>query len=453
MLLWSALPGKAATFYPLLTNGPASNRLCLVFLSEGYTNGQATLFLQDCTNALNTYFGGGDYTGEEPFVEYENYFNAYAIFTNSVQTGADHPQYGLSRDTVFNCSYDAVYDYVITNDATGQSRVQALLNTYVPTNQFRFRLPVLLVNDLTSGGSGGATAIVAAGGNLEGILVHETGHVLAGLGDEYEALPTGQGIDSSTYPAEPNTTTNTAFASIPWKAWINTNTTPIPTPGTNSQYIDDVGLFEGAHYSATNWYRPKLNCRMRSVTTGVLFCEVCRETLVKTFYTKVNALDSLWPTNSLVALNPGAPTAFGVTPLQPRTHALALQWLTNGVNVLGATNTAFALPPQPWLTNLSVIVRDATDWVRNDPAKVLAATNTWTLSSLWLESPQALAGGQFRCTVRGSSVTQFTVQGTADLATWTSLATNSLSGGQFQYTNSGLSGVFWRFYRAVSPPQ
>ena len=40
--------------YTLLTNGPASNRVNLVFLSEGYTNSgaQTNLFLNDCSNAL-----------------------------------------------------------------------------------------------------------------------------------------------------------------------------------------------------------------------------------------------------------------------------------------------------------------------------------------------------------------------------------------------------------------
>ncbi|MEY4388222.1 MAG: hypothetical protein RLY20_3505, partial [Verrucomicrobiota bacterium] len=98
-LLLSLLSSSAATFYSLRTTGNASNRLCIVFLSEGYTSTQTNLFLNDCTNALNAMFGGGSYTGQEPFVEYSNYFNAYAVFTNSAQAGSDHPQYSLVRTT------------------------------------------------------------------------------------------------------------------------------------------------------------------------------------------------------------------------------------------------------------------------------------------------------------------------------------------------------------------
>ena len=451
LLIAGGFKAWSADFYTLLTTGPASNRICIVFLSEGYTSGETNTFRQDCTNALKAMFGGDPYIGEQPFVEYSAYFNAYAIFTNSANSGVDHWWTG-SRDTAFNCAYDSIYDYVITNDATGQARVNSLLATFLPTNQFRYRMPVLLVNEpLFQGGSGGTSVIVSTCAGFQGILTHETGHVLAGLGDEYEAIPSGQGIDANTFPAEPNTTTNSTFASIPWKAWINTNTTPIPTPGT-SQYFTNVGLFEGAHYSPTGWYRPRLECRMRSVTTDIPLCEVCREALVKSFYTKIRAIDAFLPTNPLITLSPAQVAAFSVSPLQPLTHQLAVQWRTNGVNVAGATNTTFLLSSQPGLTNLSAVVRDNTDWVRNDPSNLLASTNTWALSSLWLESPLSLAGGKFRFTVRGLGVTNFTIKASTNLITWTSIATNSLNGGQFSFTNSGLT-LPWRYYRALSPPE
>ena len=459
-----------ATFSTLLTNGTASNRLCFVFLSEGYTNAQSSLFLTDCTNTLHAFFGGGSFTGEDPFLEYGNYFNAYAIFTNSIESGADHPHpyYSTFKNTYFNCSYDPYYDYVITNDATGQSRVNTLLNSLTPTNQFRYRLPILLVNDPVVGGSGGQTLIMSTAvldpswADFGGIPVHESGHVLANLGDEYESYANGG--DFMTITNEPNTTQATNLNAIPWKVWIETNT-PIPTPNqlSGNPYFNDVGLFEGAHYSPTNWYRPKLNCRMRSVAlygTGLEFCEVCREALVKSFYAKVRAIDAVSPTNAALTLTTTQAVAFSVMPLQPRTHNLAIQWQTNGVSVVGATNTAFAFDPRT-VTNgtytLRAVVRDDTAWVRNDPTGLLSATNMWNLTvaipQLWLESPQALMGGKFRFTVRGSAVTNFTIKASTNLTTWSSIATNALSGGQFNFTNSGLTTIPWRFYRAVSPPQ
>lgn len=462
-LAGSICAANAATFYTLVTNGPASNRLCLVFLSEGYTSSQTNLFLADCTNALHSYFGGGAYTGEEPFVEYTNYFNAYAVFTNSAQAGSDHPATATSNTTAFNSTYDAFYDYVITipTNGNGQGLVNGFItNSTAPWSNAVYRLPVMLVNEpFYAGGSGGATTIASSGGNFQAILVHESGHVLAGLGDEYEAVPFGTGIDANTFPAEPNTTTNTVFANIPWKLWIDTNSTPIPTPN-DSLYFFDVGLFEGAHYSTNGWYRPRLNCRMRSVSTGVPFCEVCREALVKTFYSKVRSITAVSPTNAALTLATTQAVTFSVSLLQPLTHALSVQWQTNGVNVPNATNSSFIFNPAS-VTNgtyaLRAIVHDDTAWVRNDPAGVLYATNTWNLTvaipQLWLESPQTLAGGQFRFTVRGSAVTNFTIKASTNLTGWSSISTNALSSGQFNFTNGGLTNIPSRFYRAVAPPQ
>lgn len=455
---------RAATFYTLRTTGNASNRLSLVFLSEGYTSAQTNLFLTDCTNALHAFFGGGAYSGEEPFVEYSNYFNAYAVFTNSVQSGSDHPQYSLVRTTAFNSTFDAILDYIITipTNGTGQGLVDGFItNGAAPWSTARYKLPVMIVNDTAgtteAGGSGGATAIVgkSSGFNFQGILVHESCHTLAGLGDEYEADPGG--FDYSGLPSEPNTTTNTAYSLIPWKAWIDTNTTVIPTPNdpTNETL---VGLFEGAHYSPAGWFRPKLNCRMRSVTTGVPLCEVCREALVKTFYSKVRAIDSAFPTNAAVTIVSNSPVTFSVAPMQPLNHALSIQWQLNGVNLAAATNSSFNLNPES-VTNgsysLRAIVRDNTDWVRNDPASLLSSTNTWSLTiaapRLWIESPVALASGGFRFTVKGSAVTNFTIRTSSNLANWTSLSTNALVAGQFNFTNA--SGLPSRFYLAVAPPQ
>lgn len=449
-LLGAFSPVPAASFYTLSTNGPASNRVAVVFFAEGYTSNQSGLFLARCTNAIEFF------TAVEPFKEYSNSFNFFAIFTNSVQAGSDHPYSGTNRNTYFNSSYDAAADYIITippnafdaNPANGQGKVDSLLATYLPTNLFPHRLPIMLVNDSTDGGSAGQMAIVATWTFMAEVLIHEVAHVFGGLGDEYDSA--GGYADSGSFGEEPNTTQQTNRNLIKWKAWIDSST-PIPTPNdpTNANV---VGLFEGAHYSATNWFRPKYACRMR-YTSGVDFCEVCRETLVKTIYSKIRPWDAVLPDGNKATLIPGQASYFSVTPLQPASHSLSVQWQTNGVNVVGATNTALPVPAQPGLTSVSVIVRDSTDWVRNDPAGVMAATNTWALSSLWIESAQALPGSQFRFTVRGSGLTNFSIKASTNLTQWSSIATNALSGGQFQFTNSGLSSIPWRYYRAVAPPQ
>ena len=118
------------------------------------------------------------------------------------------------------------------------------------------------------------------------IVRHESGHAFGGLADEY-----GDPFPGYTPTEKPNATAQTNRALIKWNAWI-APTTPLPTPQdpTNAQL---VGLFEGAEYQVTGWYRPKFDCKMR--TLGTPFCEVCSEALVRAIYTAIRPIDSFSP--------------------------------------------------------------------------------------------------------------------------------------------------------------
>ena len=434
----------------ILTNGPVSNRLNIAVLSEGYTASQLAQFPVDATNAVNALLS------HLPYQEYRSYFNAFAIKVASNESGSDHPASGVYHDTYFNSTYDPVSDYLITipADSTGQGKVDALLQTFLPNCQ----LPILLVNDPTGGGSDGfyKTAIASTAVVFyetpplpPGILTHETGHVLANLGDEY----------TTSYPGfpdteEPNTTQQTNRLLIKWKAWISTNT-PIPTPNTVGEGV--VGLFEGAHYHTTNWYRPELNCAMGSL--GVPFCSVCSEALVLAIYQRVRPVDGFSPASTNFSVTTMQALAFSLTLLQPATHNLNVQWFTNGVSRSGATNLGFTLSPQSFVngTNwVSALVKDNTALVRNDPTNLLSQTVTWTvnvsLPQLRLDSPLWLTGGRFVFRVAGYAPQGVVIQSSTNLSTWVPLATNSLVGGQLWRTNSAASSSFRTFYRAVTPP-
>jgi hypothetical protein len=435
---------------PILSNGPTSNRLNLVVLSEGYTTNQLDQFLVDATNAVNTLLA------HAPYQEYRNYVNAFAIKVASNKSGAAHPAYSITNDTYFNSSYDPISDYIITipQDGTGQGRIDALLQTFMP----QCHLPILLVNDPKDGGSDdfSSTAIASLGGlaseayvGQPGILSHEAGHVLAKLGDEY----------TEPYPGFPdteeaNTTQQTNRLFIKWGAWIS-DSTPLPTPASYGEEV--VGLFEGAHYHAAGWYRPQLNCAMSSL--GVAFCSICKEALVLAIYGKARPLDAFSPASTTLSVSTTQAIAFSVTRLQPATHNLSVQWFTNGVACPAATNASFSLLPQslPQGSNgVSVLVRDTTALVRNDPTNLLRQTVSWTLNvslpQLLLGSPLWLAGGKCAFRVSGSAPQPVVIQSSTNLSVWLSVSTNSLIPGEFWYTNTASGGLRRQFYRAVTPP-
>ena len=145
-----------ATFFTILTNGPTARRLNLVLLAEGYTAAQQSTFRADATNVVNNLLN------VPPYQSYRRYFNAFAIFVPSNQSGSDHPSQSNYRDTYFNSTYESfgVSDLVTIppNDRDsdyghGQGRVDALLQAQMP----QYDLAILVVNDLLYGGSGGAS--------------------------------------------------------------------------------------------------------------------------------------------------------------------------------------------------------------------------------------------------------------------------------------------------------
>jgi hypothetical protein len=433
----------------ILTNGPASNRVNIVLLSEGYTSAELPQFAADATNAVRALLS------HAPYQEYSNYFNASAIKVASNESGSDHPYNGIYRDTYFSSTYDPLSDRLITippnfadtNYSHGQGKVDALL-----TNTPRWHLPILLVNDFTDGGSDGfdKTAIAASSYQLPEILTHETGHLLANLGDEY----------TDSYPGfpdteEPNTTQQTNRSLIKWNAWISANT-PVPTTPPDS-YPTVIGLFQGAHYHTNGWYRPKLDCLMRAQYAP--FCEVCSEALVLAIYQRIRPVDGFAPVSTNLSVTTTQALAFSAVLLQPATHNLSVQWHTNGIAWTGATNLSFSVLPRsfPNGTNwVSALVRDNTPLVRNDPTNLLAQTISWKLNvslpELRLDSPRWLAGGKFAFRVSGTAAQPVVVQSSTNPSGWGAVWTNSLTNGSFWYTNPSASSSLRRFYRATTSP-
>ncbi|HJW31320.1 MAG TPA: M64 family metallopeptidase, partial [Saprospiraceae bacterium] len=267
-----------ATIQQLLSNGPTDKRINIVFLSEGYTSAEMSKYINtDVLIMLN------QFTGTFPFAEYATYFNAFAISVESAESGSDHPSLGIDRNTFFSSTYEtAGITRLLTLQGIGYWRVDSLLQLLMP----EYDIVVVIVNDTQYGGSGGSIAVTSINSAAPEIVMHELGHSFGWLADEYEDATPGY-VGSET----PNTTAETDRNFIKWRTWI-ANTTPIPTPET-AEYSGVVGLFEGASYERIGWFRPKLNCKMR--TLGIMYCEVCSEDLVESAYRFLRPIESFSP--------------------------------------------------------------------------------------------------------------------------------------------------------------
>ncbi len=415
------------TLRQILTNGPTAERINVVFLAEGYLQSQTNQFTADAIKVMNSILR------TPPLDGYSNHFNGFSIFVPSNETGSDHPSRGVASDTYFNSSYDSYgRAWLITippndhdpNYANGQGKVDALLQSLMP----EYDLRVLIVNDAEYGGAGGEILVTSLAPSSLEVAVHELGHTFAGLGDEYDSA-------NPAFPdtEEPNTTRETNRTQVKWRDWILPDT-PVPTPETTS-YSSVVGLFEGAHYHPTGWFRPKLDCKMNHL--GVPFCEVCSEGLVKAVYERVRPIQTTSPpTNAIITLASTQTVTLGVDLLEPAGHKLNLQWLANGVPVPGATQDALTLPASALASgtnSVQVEVTDPTPAVRNDPAQLLTDRRTWLITAQLapaLSIERMPSGDQIALTITGSAGSSCRLQAATELPAreWADLLAFTLDG-------------------------
>lgn len=331
----------------------------LVFLAEGYTESQKQNFKDDVSWLVGSLFS------ESPYSNYASYFNSWGIFVASKDSGTDNPRENVYRDTYFGASYGKE----IRSNLTCENIAAAfdLLAEHIP----EYDAACLLVNDTLQGGVGGSIAVVTTSSYAPITLSHELGHTFAHLVDEYEA-------DYVVTPMESyNATSITDRSKIPWKSWILPET-PIPTP-EDTAYKNVVGLFEGALYQSKGWYRPKLQCRMRSLDTS--FCEICIEAHIVQIYSRLSPIISSFPENPEITYT-GGETTLSVTTRVPEPNTIKVTWLQNGDPVYYGNSlplNKLALNEQAYV--IKALVQDTTSLVRSSGADdLLSDSITWNVN-------------------------------------------------------------------------
>src|SRR5690606_7760518 len=158
-------------------------------------------------------------------------FNVYIIKVPSNESGADHP--GIATDvtepynnlptkfvdTYFNATYDAFgyhrYLYYGIDYATAAS-AEAKIMAVLAANSPAYDQALILVNSPEYGGTGGEFPIVYNGYWAVNVIMHELGHSLFNLKDEYYPgdLLAGEAI---------NMTKETDVNAVKWKNWLHSN--------------------------------------------------------------------------------------------------------------------------------------------------------------------------------------------------------------------------------------
>jgi hypothetical protein len=371
-----------------IINGSPANRVDLVILGDGYTDAQGDKFLGDAGGVLQDFFS------ISPLSEYQNFYNLYMLGTASAQSGSDHPPYqancnyydptccgdpamlqdplqGQMVDTAFDSRFCAYFIHRLL--VANESKVFAAAGAIPDWDQI-----ILLVNDTTYGGSGGADlAVVSMHSLAVQVAQHEYGHSFVNLADEYTSpypgYPTCSDVPGSGSPCETNVTDITERNDIKWLPWILENT-PIPTP--NDPYYDGlVGLFEGARYKSTGMYRSGYSCLMRAL--GEPFCQVPSQSFVLKMYQggwgvpaegiRLIEPGSTEPVSQTISLTHPAVQVFSADILSPvGGPPVEITWLDNGIPISGETTDTITYTTSaysPGLHEITLQVKDVTPLV------------------------------------------------------------------------------------------
>ncbi|BFV55829.1 M64 family metallopeptidase [Kitasatospora sp. CMC57] len=286
---FSAAAGVAAdgTVTPIVQSGPTAAKLDIVMIGDGYTADQQAKFRTDAATKWQ------EISAVEPYKSYRGLFNVWAVEAVSAQSGVSgDPDKATVRQTALGSYFwcdDVERLLCVDTDAVERYAAKAPQADLVVVVANSTKYGGAGYNDVVSplGYSGIATV---AGGNAQSgqIAVHETGHSLGKLADEY--FYQGQGTYQGKEPNESNITKQTADqlrrSRTKWYRWL----------GQTSPDGGAVGAYLGGGYYPEGLYRPTDNSIMRSL--GREFNLPGREAMIAGFYRYANTLASATPTSA-----------------------------------------------------------------------------------------------------------------------------------------------------------
>jgi hypothetical protein len=292
--------------------GDPAEKLDLLILGDGYTASERAKFERDARRLTDVLLA------TSPFKERASDVNVWGLVPPAVQPGISQPSQGVFRRSPVGATYNAfgTERYILTFE----NRTFRDLAANAP-----YDVVEILTNTDTYGGGGIFNLFSTAAANNPStpyLFIHEFGHHLAGLADEYYTsdvayLPAADRVE----PWEPNVTALLDPAALKWKDLVAPGT-PLPTPWPKMEFEDSVkkaqarrrelragnrsedevnallrqqaaadmallntgphagkvGAFEGANYEARGYFRPQSDCVMFT-RNDVGFCAVCRRAI------------------------------------------------------------------------------------------------------------------------------------------------------------------------------
>ena len=307
-----ARPPSAGALIALQKRGDPARKVDLLILGDGYMAAERGKFEKDARRLIDVLFA------HSPFKERRDDFNVWGLCPAAAESGISRPSTGVHKRSPVSAGYDAFGSerYILTFE----NRAFRDLASQAP-----YELVEILTNSNTYGGGGifNLYSTVAADSLWSPyVFVHEFGHHIAGLADEYftsenSMVPSSLRLE----PWEPNVSASPAGDKLKWRALL-TPGAPLPTPWdeqgfiewqagvqtrrrairaarkpesemdalfaaekiedtrklSSEKYAGAVGAFEGANYEAKGFYRSQADCIMFT-RDDVPFCAACKSAI------------------------------------------------------------------------------------------------------------------------------------------------------------------------------
>lgn len=256
-----------------------SKAIDILFIPDGYAVSDAKLLKKDMKRFASYVMHCS------PYKEMKNKVNIRAIEGYSDDSGITQPQNNIYRSTLVNCTYNAL-------DLDRYLMCPGVWNLNDVADDAPYDVIVIICNSEKYGGGGIYNfycTVYNHGEYPDYVIVHEMGHLIGGLADEYytSEVSVQDFYPAGIEPVEPNLTTMVNF-DAKWKDMLDPNT-PVPTTpvGSDDPNFDQLGVYEGGGYVSKGVYRPALHCTMHQIRYND-FCPVCRRALeeVLDYYSK-----------------------------------------------------------------------------------------------------------------------------------------------------------------------
>ncbi|MBO9612805.1 MAG: T9SS type A sorting domain-containing protein [Dyadobacter sp.] len=341
----------------LQKTGSLDNRINVVILGDGFTNSEMPKFAGEARKFADLFLTF------EPYSRYRDYFNFFAIRTPSRQSGVTNPgnapdaypnQPVETKDTFFGATFGSFVHRSV--QLTKQDVLNDLLSTHLPA----YDVVVAIVNTPYYGGSGGLVAVFTLNEAASSIGMHEIGHTLGHLGDEYW----GSGVSAREVA---NMTANSDPTTIKWKNWLDTSPIAIYPYGLNGE--------------AALWNKPANGtCQMEFLDRQL--CAVCREEMVERLLQYVNPIEKIEP-DTIGKIDVDVIHNFKLKLLNPVPNTLRTEWRLNG-RLISASGDELNLKSRQ-VSDMSILtaaVFDSVGLSRRDGARALRTHSVeWQLKS------------------------------------------------------------------------